>query len=670
MTSSPVSVSPARAWIALLCATSLTTWQARPALAEPPPSCLSIWGYSGLILVPTASIHGFRDYSVGATLLTKEGLVPPVGYVTAGIFEGLETGVLYGVPATGFTGLSGHAKYQLVRPTRDRPTGVAVGLSLIGVGGPERYVDGNNAYMVLSQDFNVNWKGQSLTWLVGHFGFQANLSFGARLMGGFELPLGESAALVGDVLGPIGTVQRAFFNVGATYRPARDWQLRLYSMGNEGVDMLDRDYGLSLSYTGNFLGNLQGGAEKAGPQPPTRQPAPAAVVARPTSEPTARPTPEPTAKPTPPPSPTPAPPEPTAPPATPTPAPSPTPEPAGDPTGLVPVRGSVLDDKGRPLVGWSVAVKGEDARQETGLDGQFRLQLPLGPYELVVRDPQGAVMLTKPIRLVTTRGLDLPLAVAVPAGGLTGAVLDGATRQGLKEAKVRLVRAGQNLEVESRADGTFSLSDVAAGDYRVLVTRARYRPYEGSTTVVARRDSALQVVLQPRPGSLSGRVTTPKNQGLAGVSVALPGLGLEALTDRSGLYRFPEVSPGQHKVVFKQGPRQLATSVVRVAADEAVEEHLRTTPSEDAATRGGMLAGNVVDAAGRRPLVGAKVVVESKDLTVLTITGPDGTFRVTDLPPGRYRVSVSRPGFAAAGAQATVTREAGAHVTVPLTATR
>ncbi|MEB3329531.1 MAG: carboxypeptidase regulatory-like domain-containing protein, partial [Candidatus Sericytochromatia bacterium] len=531
----------------------------------------------------------------------------------------------------------------------------------------------NNAYMVLSHDLNATWKGQRVTWLVTHFGFQANLSFGARLMGGFELPLGEAAALVGDVLGPIGSSQRAFFNLGATYRPTRDWQVRLYTLGNEGPDLLDRDYGLSLSFSGNFLGNGQGGAERAGAQRPVRQPAPAAVstAARPTPmpAPTPRATPKPTARPAAPPSPPVTP----APPATASPAASPhpvrveaSPEVVEEAHGLVPVGGSVRDDRGRPLVGWSVGVVGGEARQQTGLDGQFKLQLALGPYDLEVRDPQGTVAVTKPIRLVTTRGLELPIVVAVPVGTLAGTVLDGVTRQALKGAKVRLVRAGQTLDGETRQDGTFGLTDVPVGDYRATVTREHYRPYDATITIASKQEATLQALLQPRPGSISGRVTTPKSQGVAGVSVALPGLGLEALTDRNGQYRFPEVTPGQHKVVFKQGVRQLAISVVRVAADQAVEEHLRTTASDDPAARGGVLAGNVVDATSRRPLVGAKVVVESRDLTVLTITGPDGTFRVTDLPAGRYRVSVSRPGHTTASTQASVTRDRGAHVTVPL----
>ncbi|MEB3330417.1 MAG: hypothetical protein VKQ33_14425, partial [Candidatus Sericytochromatia bacterium] len=135
MSHPPTSRSTPPRWLAVMLGVlGATLPPPLPALADAAPSSLAVWGYSGLVLVPTASVHGFRDYSVGTSLLTKQGLVPPVGYVTAGIFEGLETGVLYGVPATGFTGLSGHAKYQLVRPTRERPTGVAVGLSLIGVG--------------------------------------------------------------------------------------------------------------------------------------------------------------------------------------------------------------------------------------------------------------------------------------------------------------------------------------------------------------------------------------------------------------------------------------------------------------------------------------------------------------------------------------------------------
>jgi hypothetical protein len=62
-----------------------------------------------------------------------------------------------------------------------------------------------------------------------------------------------------------------------------------------------------------------------------------------------------------------------------------------------------------------------------------------------------------------------------------------------------------------------------------------------------------------------------------------------------------------------------------------------------------------------------KIVVEGKDLTVLTITGSDGRFSVADLPPGKYKLQASRPGYQTKAATATLTAKAGASVAIGLT---
>lgn len=675
---------------------------ATPAIADPPPSSLSIWGYSGLVLMPTAAVHGFRDYSVGSSVLSKQndvkGLTP---FATAGIFEGLEAGVLYGVPLTGFTGLSGHAKYQLVRPTRERPTAVAVGLSLLGVGGPERYVEGNNLYLVLSHDLNMTFGGQTYTWLVGHFGFAGNLSFGARMMAGAELPLGNQASLFSDYMGPLGP-QSGFFNGGAAWRPWRDWQVRVYTMGHSTADWLDRDYAVAVSYAGNILGNVQGGVERpqkiapsqspapvvkaytappsAPPQapretietpsadlsaprlrPPSPRPTPLASV-RPVATPT--PTPRPTASPTPLPRPSPTPT------ATPSPSPAATPEPFANPDDPVALRGTLVDDKNRPLAGWSVGVAAQNLWSLSDDEGRYKLELPLGPLELSVRDPEGKIRLTKAVRLVSPRGLELPLVVSLPTGDVKGTVYDAQTKKGVAEATVRLFRAGNSFTQESRSNGSFHLTDLPAGEYRYVITRHRFKPLEGAVVVQAKRDATVSAALQPKPGSLVGRVSSSQGKPLAGISVSLPALKLETMTDGTGEYQFQDVSPGQHQLVFNQGVQRLATTLVKVQSDETSTENLVTKPMETQADKGGTLSGKVVDQSTRRPLSGAKVVVEAKELTVLTISGPDGTFRVTDLPSGRYKVSVSRPGYQTNGAQATISAKNGAQVTILLTPQR
>ncbi|MEB3284284.1 MAG: carboxypeptidase regulatory-like domain-containing protein [Candidatus Sericytochromatia bacterium] len=660
----------------LITLTSLAT--VSPAMADTPPSNLSIWGYSGLVLMPTGVVHGFRDYSAGSSLVSKagdvQGLTP---FVTAGLFEGLEAGVLYGVPLNGFTGLSGHAKYQLVKPTRERPTAVAVGLSLIGVGGPERYVEGNSLYLVLSQDFNLTYAGQTYTWLVGHFGFSGNLSFGARMMAGAELPLGNQASLFGDFMGPLGR-NSGFFNIGAAWRPIRDWQLRLYSMGTPDGDWLDRDYAVAVSYSGNILGNgsrsVQGlpqqhtaAAPKPVPVAPTpykpRIHAPSPLPSTIPSKNNVRTTVFPVA-PSEPPSPAPSP-APSPPPSAPV-LPSPSADPFLNPDAPAPLSGTLVDDKNRPLTGWSVGVAAQNRWATTDAEGRYRLVFPLGPLELLVRDPEGKTHLTKSVRLVTPRGLELPMVVTLPTGDCKGTIVDAQNKQGIADATVRLFRVGNSFMQESRANGSFHFSDLPAGDYRYVITRHRFKPLEGTVVISAKRETTLQAALQAKPGSLVGRVTSGQGKPLAGVSVALPALKLETLTDGSGEYQFQDVPPGQHQIIFNQGSQRLATTVVKVQSDETSTENVTTKPQESLAEKGGTLFGKIVDQATRRPLSGAKVVVEAKELTVLTISGPDGTFRITDLPSGRYRVSVSRPGYQTSGAQTTVNGKSGARVSISL----
>ncbi|MDB5096867.1 MAG: hypothetical protein JWM80_1288 [Cyanobacteria bacterium RYN_339] len=656
---------PTRNSLACLTAVALLL-AAAPAVADGPPATTSVWGYSGLVLMPTAAVHGFRDFSVGAAVMTKTPTFAAVPFVSAGIFDGLEATVLYGVPLAGFSGLSGSAKYQLIRPTKERPTAVAVGLNLIGVNGVDRFVEGNDLYMVVSQDLNTNINGAAFTLATAHFGFEGNLT-GARLMAGLELPLGNTASLFGDYMGPLGTAG-GYFNVGAAYRPLREWQVRAYTMGNPGGALTDRDYCVGISYWGNILGKPQEAGDRVGAVPSSPTPRPSA---KPSAKPSGKPpaaTPKPSAKPSPTPSPAlrfgflPV--------ATPTPAPTPQPTPAADATASL--RGTLLDDKGRALTGWSVGVPGANHWAPTDLKGRYILELPLGPYELTVRDAQGKVYLTKPIRLVTPQGMDLPLVVSLPVGDLKGMVIDKATKQGISDATIQLFRAGETYALTGRDNGAFRSADLPAGEYRIVVTRSRYKAFEGTFALAAKQERSMVVALEPKSGSLAGKVTNLKGQGQPGVTVAIPKLQLTAATDRLGAYLFADLPPGQHELIVTQGQRRVSTTLVRIRSDETTTENVTVSAAEVAqpGSKAGQIAGTVVDAGTKRPLAGVKIVVEGGDLTVLTITGSDGRYAVGDLPPGRYKVTASRAGYTTKPSAAAVTAKAGAVVNVGLAAGR
>ena len=176
------------------------------------------------------------------------------------------------------------------------------------------------------------------------------------------------------------------------------------------------------------------------------------------------------------------------------------------------------------------------------------------------------------------------------------------------------------------------------------------------------------VALEPKTGSLAGKVTNLKGQGQPSVTVAIPKLKLTTATDRLGAYLFADLPPGQHELVVTQGSRRISTTLVRIRSDETTTENVTVSAPEAAApnSKAGQIAGVVVDASTKRPLSGVKIVVEGGDLTVLTITGSDGRYAVGDLPPGRYKVTASRAGYGTKPAAAAVTAKAGAVVNVAL----
>jgi uncharacterized surface anchored protein len=245
-------------------------------------------------------------------------------------------------------------------------------------------------------------------------------------------------------------------------------------------------------------------------------------------------------------------------------------------------------------------------------------------------------------------------------------VIDSQSKQGVGDATVRLFRQGETYNLSTRDNGAFYMGDLPVGDYRVVVTRSRYQPFEGSVKIAAKQERSLLVALAPKPGSLAGRVTNLKGQGQPGVTVAIPAQKLTVATDRLGAYQFKELPPGDHEVIFTQGDRRVATTLVRVRSDETTTENVTVTPVVVEPSKGGTIGGQVTDAVSKHPVGGVKIVVESGELTVLTITASDGRFTVTDLPPGTYRVSATKSGYKTITSTAKVSAKAGATVNIAL----
>lgn len=639
-----------------------------PAAGASPPTT-SVWGYSGLAIMPTGLVLGEREFSVGAVALTKGPIWRLAPYAAAGVFEGLEIGALYGAPGPGNgAGVSGFAKYQLVRPSAERPVAVALGGSLLGVPGTDRYVEGNGLYLVVSHDLNWKIDGRLHTLASLHGGFLGNLALSARMAGGLEVPIGEAGSLFAEAIGP-SSGANPYWNAGASYRFGPGFQVRAYTFGSSAqVGALDRDYALALSYTGRWpaFGASQAARPLAHPtpymvasvSPPVPLPAPSVATPKPPVAPAAPR--EPVV-------------QPPAPSARPSAAPSAIPKPANAPEALV--SGLVLDDQGRALAGYRVGVVALNRSVRTDARGHYAMRLPQGPHELVVWDAASVRRLARPIRVAGPQGLNVPLVLSLPAGSLKGAVLDAKTRQPVAGATVALKGPeGTAATLTAGLDGTFARAELPLGAYALRVSAPGFEVSELRAEIKGGGDRPLLVALTPLPGVLSGRVTGPGASSGQPVVVRLQGTGLATAADAQGRYRLPEVPPGTHVVQAMRAGALLSQRVVTLGAGQALSVDLtvptptpkptpsptpkpspspKPTPKPSAASprataaparASAALAGRVTDAAGA-PLQGVKIVLEGPELTVLTVSDAQGRFGVADVPLGSYRLTATKAGY-------------------------
>ncbi|GAA4810864.1 hypothetical protein GCM10023200_55830 [Actinomycetospora chlora] len=210
--------------------------------------------------------------------------------------------------------------------------------------------------------------------------------------------------------------------------------------------------------------------------------------------------------------------------------------------------------------------------------------------------------------------------------------------------------------------GGFSLAPPSPGTYVLIASSPRRRPFAELVTVdgaPVRRDVALA-----RTATLGGRVAEPDGTPVAGATVTVtdPGGGVVAVrrSDADGAWESGECEPGAYTVTVLAPGRPPQAARVTVGADGARQDV--TVPPARYALSG------VVRGASGSAVPESLVVLVGQDGAVVAsaVTGPDGRFRLDDLPPGRHMLTAS--GFAPVTQQVAV--EAAADVTLTVTPPR
>jgi hypothetical protein len=163
-------------------------------------------------------------------------------------------------------------------------------------------------------------------------------------------------------------------------------------------------------------------------------------------------------------------------------------------------------------------------------------------------------------------------------------------------------------------------------------------------------------VLAESPGRIAGRIVDANNsKPLGNVKVELVGGGPSNVvaTNRDGYYVLLAIPPGKYKVVFScVGYKTMQYPFVEVLSDltttidaemmppwaKISTEKLPGTDDTYVQPRG-RLAGRVIDAETRKPVVSANVMLKSSSYENGTCTDLDGKYLMIGVHPGIYKVT-------------------------------
>lgn len=332
------------------------------------------------------------------------------------------------------------------------------------------------------------------------------------------------------------------------------------------------------------------------------------------------------------------------------------------------VRGTVLDERGRPVRGATVRVGAEERPRDRRTDDGSRIPGPAPREARTAEDGTFAVHHLEPGRHPVGVAADgfapHEMAVEVTEGGtaevavvlLEGASVEGVCRdaQGAGLARVHVEVLGTTRlaarAAVSAGDGCYRLVDVAIGEVEIGAYRgARIVPPVTSTIVTrpgetSRWDPVLESDAVDPASVVSGRVLDPAGQGLEDYRVvAEPEPPVRAtpvasrLTARDGTFRvavpwervrllvYEQLAPGAFPVAFADGVAR-GTSGVELRVDETTFSSIR---------------GRVIDTAGAA--VPATLQLWHEDARVFReVVAEPGTGVVELAPvlPGRCTIEV------------------------------
>ncbi|HEX5715073.1 MAG TPA: carboxypeptidase regulatory-like domain-containing protein [Thermoanaerobaculia bacterium] len=313
--------------------------------------------------------------------------------------------------------------------------------------------------------------------------------------------------------------------------------------------------------------------------------------------------------------------------------------------------GRVLDASSREPIAGALVWNGRSAWTRTGAGGTFELRAPSGDRGYFEASAAGRMVHFEPWERERNAALTFLLEAAAP---ISGRVVDeeGKPVEGARITTLANTRESRSLRMQERStssgpDGRFSLGKLPAGQLHALEAVR-----EGFAPAHQLADSKVPVRLVLRRGTLAfGRIVDEEGLPVAEARVSLAAAGeagapyryqpFLTTSDPEGRFRIPRVSAGRFDL--RAESQGFAATVVEGVS--IPEQEPEVDLGEIRLLAGGAIEGIVTDTRGKpvekawidlSPSGGEDFMTAASAISGRqpTETGPDGRFRIENLPRG------------------------------------
>ncbi len=233
---------------------------------------------------------------------------------------------------------------------------------------------------------------------------------------------------------------------------------------------------------------------------------------------------------------------------------------------------------------------------------------------------------------------------------INGTVTNGSGTP-LSNATIKIFDANETIIGIGTTDnnGDYSIGNLPPGTYSVIVTAPNFSSVTSGVSLESGQTvNDLNFQLLPNPGGITGQVTDTNGRPISGSVVLIRtsdgAFITSVVTSPFGNYLVRDLAPGSYTVVASATTFSTESIGVIVSSDETMAADLTLSRTV------GDIAGSVVDEDGN-PLTVNNIEVKLFNgagiLLQTFLAGPEGTFSVADLAPGRYLLNVTAPGFTA-----------------------